>query len=470
MKTKTTSHSLTHSDSETPPEAAQMDWNGIEEVKGALRSILSASAREDSSRMTSGLDLWLHGEVTVKVRIKRHIEDNTLFLVETGWGEHIIRKECKCDMESLMESLMGIGVSALDVGSIEFLLAGYHDMTVTQVADRAKKLGELCLTGKCTYVPERVTLPQVDNVWYVRIKWRRTGLSVERETENEAGFTASQHRTWLRRDLRETETKALESIVRGVQGGEDSRRRILDLWVAGEVETAHVRIIPNNMGWISIEMSVGEEIITIETSVLTLPGGMIGDIKSLVDVVWENIRSRIGRIGSIEFLLAGYHGWTVKQVADRAMQLGELCLTGKCTYKPEMVTLPHVDDVWYVRIKWRPTWRLSVEPQTENQAGFRHCVPDIDSVGECVVCFDRLDWYGATGNTPVCLSCGHFLCARCLGEMEDTTPKNRLEHWYMATSFQNKCPLCNELYTEKKRWIPFPISQEMWKGLGRFES
>ena len=139
MKTKTTSHSLTHSDSETPPEAAQMDWNGIEEVKGALRSILSASAREDSSRMTSGLDLWLHGEVeTVKVRIKRHIEHHTLFLVETGWGEeHIIHKECECDMESGgdMESLMeAIGVSARVVGprisSIEFLLPGYYNMTV----------------------------------------------------------------------------------------------------------------------------------------------------------------------------------------------------------------------------------------------------------------------------------------------------------------------------------------------------
>ena len=82
---------------------------------------------------------------------------------------------------------------------------------------------------------------------------------------------------------------------------------------------------------------------------------------------------------------------TVEQVVDGAMKSGGLCHTGRCTYVPEQVTLPRDDDVWYVRIKWRP----------ENQAGFRHCVPDSHSVKQCVVCFDSLDWFGYSDNTVV---------------------------------------------------------------------
>ena len=285
-------------------------------------------------------------------------------------------------------------------------------------------------------------------------------MSVELETENQTGFTTPPQNT-LSMDI--AEKKALGSILHGFYvTREDSPRLILDLWLEGAVQTVHVRIIAdNNTDNLLIETWLGEvKIRSVECGI---------DIKSVITAVWVSAQKTVGRIGSIEFLLPGYHTDTVKEAADGAMKLG-LCRTGKCTYVPEKVTLPHVDDVWYVRIKWRPTWRLSVEPETENQAGFRHCVPDIDSVGECVVCFDRLDWYGATGNTPVCLSCGHFLCARCLGEMEHTTIENRLEHWYMADRFQNKCPLCSVLYTTPSHWIPFPrISQEIWKGLGRFE-
>ena len=56
-----------------------MEWNGVMEIMEALRSILHGfyvtppgGKGENSSRKTSGFDLWLQGEVqTVNVRIKR---------------------------------------------------------------------------------------------------------------------------------------------------------------------------------------------------------------------------------------------------------------------------------------------------------------------------------------------------------------------------------------------------------------
>ena len=170
------------------------------------------------------------------------------------------------DMESLIRV---IGVSAQVVGprisSIEFLLPGYGSLwlserlmvvkeAIQEVADGAMQLRGLCLTGKCTYVPEIVTLPHVDHVWYVRIKWRPTGsLSVELETENEAGFTASQHNTWPTALLRTTEKEALKSIIEGSGFSiRDSSRKILDLWLeglrSGEVRTVHVKIILKDTG------------------------------------------------------------------------------------------------------------------------------------------------------------------------------------------------------------------------------
>ena len=354
-----------------------MEWNGME-VMDALRSILSAP--EGNSRWYSGFDLWLQGEVqTVKVRIIRSKVKERQSVVET-WlrEERISSQECHLDIESLIRVIGEVSAQEVgpEISSIEFLSPGYQDMTVQQAADEAIKLGGLCLTGKLTYVPEIVTLPHVDYVWYVRVKWRPTGLSVEVETENEAGFTESQYKKkHSTRDLETTEKKALESIVNGTLG-ED---RIFDLWLQGEVQTVHVKMIKDNNGYF-IETWLGGEIISTRHS-----GTNTSDepwVKSLVEVVWSSAFRTVGRIGSIEFLLAGYHEMPVKRVADRAMELGGLCLTGKCTYKPEIVRLPQVDYVWYVRIKWRPTWRLSVEPETENQAGFAHDqLIDIDNLG-----------------------------------------------------------------------------------------
>ena len=123
-----------------------MEWNGMMEITEALRSILHGFyvTGEDSSRKTSGFDLWLQGEVqTVNVRIIR----STLHHVVETWlrEERISSQECDMDMESLIRV---IGVSAQVVGprisSIEFLLPGYHNMTVKEAADGAMKLG-LCL-------------------------------------------------------------------------------------------------------------------------------------------------------------------------------------------------------------------------------------------------------------------------------------------------------------------------------------
>ena len=116
------------------------------EIMEALRSILHGFyvTGEDSSRKI--LDLWLQGEAqiwTVNVRIIR----STLHHVVETWlrEERISSQECDMDMESLIRV---IGVSAQVVGprisSIEFLLPGYHNMTVKEAADGAMKLG-LCL-------------------------------------------------------------------------------------------------------------------------------------------------------------------------------------------------------------------------------------------------------------------------------------------------------------------------------------
>ena len=44
------------------------------------------------------------------------------------------------------------------------------------------------------------------------------------------------------------------------------------------------------------------------------------DIESLIRAVWVSAQETVGRIGSIEFLLPGYHNETVKQAADGAME------------------------------------------------------------------------------------------------------------------------------------------------------
>jgi hypothetical protein len=260
-------------------------------------------------------------------------------------------------------------------------------------------------------------------------------------------------------DFKTTEMNALKSIYGfNMARGDSSGRKIFDLWFEGDTRTVHglYTIYPDGSGWIQQETWLkGQQ--TPE------PGGgrtQYINKQPLVEAIWLNARQGLlgSRIGSIEFLLAGDRNMTVEQVVDGAMKSGGLCHTGRCTYVPEQVTLPRDDDVWYVRIKWRP----------ENQAGFRHCVPDSHSVKQCVVCFDSLDWFGYSDNTPVCLDCGHFLCVECVMGIEAATIQNqRAEPWH---TFENRCPQCNWKYTEKKRWIPAGDAQKMWEATGKFES
>ena len=185
------------------------------------------------------------------------------------------------------------------------------------------------------------------------------------------------------------------------------------------------------------------------------------------------------------WLNARYHN-NEQETADDAVELGGLCLTGKCTYKNSMLRLARFPGLYdrdgrYIRVKWQPTWRLSVEPETENQVGFAHdqlidndnlgpvleeqhefqkCVPKSDLADHaCAICLNPLDWLGFSGIRPTCLECGHIFCTTCIDS-------------HVATrGGGNTCPLCKQVSTKQSQWVPHGearLWQQRWKQLGEF--